>query len=171
MNLLKELMLLLMTFGFGTLSSAGVFTVLATIGLIPRFAGRMHLANKAVVLENMVILGTMAGCIVSVFDRYCMWGDYVSQHLAAQEADSWMYSDVWKLWEMVGQIGLAIFGIFGGMFIGALALAIAEMLNSYPISARRLGFKKGLSIVIMAIAAGKIVGSLWYFAESFFAQG
>ena len=30
---------------FGILSSAGVFTVLASVGLVPRFAGKMHVAG------------------------------------------------------------------------------------------------------------------------------
>ena len=31
--------------------SAGVFTVLISVGLIPRFAGKMHVARKIFVLE------------------------------------------------------------------------------------------------------------------------
>lgn len=56
------------------------------------------------------------------------------------------------------------FGLFAGMFIGCLALAIAEMLDSIPIFARRISFRHGLGGAILGMAAGKICGSLFYFA-------
>ena len=39
----------------------------------------------------------------------------------------------------------------------------AEMLDSIPIFARRVGFRHGLGIAICAMAAGKFAGSLLYF--------
>ena len=59
---------------------------------------------------------------------------------------------------------MVIFGLFAGMFIGWLALAIAEMLDSIPIFARRISFRHGLGGAILGMAAGKICGSLFYFA-------
>ena len=47
---------------------------------------------------------------------------------------------------------------------GCLALAIAEMLDSIPIFARRISFRHGLGGAILGMAAGKICGSLFYFA-------
>ena len=67
--------------------------------------------------------------------------------------------------EAVDGIGAqAVFGLFAGMFIGCLALAIAEMLDSIPIFARRISFRHGLGWAILGMAAGKICGSLFYFA-------
>ena len=54
--------------------------------------------------------------------------------------------------------------IVSGMFIGCLALAIAEMLDSIPIFARRISFRHGLGWAVLGMAAGKICGSLFYFA-------
>ena len=45
-----------------------------------------------------------------------------------------------------------------------MALAIAEMLDSIPIFARRISFRHGLGGAILGMAAGKICGSLFYFA-------
>ena len=62
----------------------------------------------------------------------------------------------------------AVFGLFSGMFIGCLALAIAEMLDSIPIFARRISFRHGLGWAILGMAAGKLCGSLLYFATEFY---
>ena len=41
--------------------------------------------------------------------------------------------------------------------------AIAEMLDSIPIFARRIAFRQGLGVAVLAVAAGKVAGSLVYF--------
>ena len=69
-----------------------------------------------------------------------------------------------RLWTAAGIGAQAVFGLFAGMFIGCLALAIAEMLDSIPIFARRISFRHGLGGAILGMAAGKICGSLFYFA-------
>ena len=71
----------------------------------------------------------------------------------------------------MGGVILILWGFFAGMFVGCLALAIAEMLNSIPIFSRRIGFRHGLGIAITAAAFGKLTGSLIYFAEGIFRSG
>ena len=48
---LKQVFLGICGLSFGLLASAGVFTVLVSVGLIPRFAGKMHVAKKVFALE------------------------------------------------------------------------------------------------------------------------
>ena len=62
-----------------------------------------------------------------------------------------------------GEVFLGIAGLFIGMFVGCLALAIAEMLDSIPIFARRVSYRHGLGIAVLAVAIGKLLGSLYYF--------
>ena len=50
---------------FGGLSSAGVFTVLIAVGLIPRFAGKTHTSRHVFLYEEMVVAGAIAGCIIA----------------------------------------------------------------------------------------------------------
>ncbi|MCH5275472.1 MAG: stage V sporulation protein AB [Lachnospiraceae bacterium] len=150
---LRYLLLIICGASFGLLAAAGVFTVLVAVGLIPRFAGKTHTAKKVMLYEEMVIAGTVIGGLVSVFERYCHIGDWLLQQGLPH-----------RLLQMAGNAFLVIFGILAGMFIGCLALAIAEMLDSVPIFARRVGFRHGLGIAISAMAAGKLVGSLFYFA-------
>ena len=47
-------------------------------------------------------------------------------------------------------------------------MAIAEMLDSIPIFARRISFRHGLGIAVIAMALGKMVGAffhLWFLPE------
>lgn len=161
MTFLKMIFMAVMAASFGSLSSAGVFTVLASIGLVPRFAGRFHISKYVFVLEEMVVLGTIVGCVFSVFGRYMQIGSWMREHAVFGNSTQ-------AVWSVIAAIIIIMFGAFAGMFIGCLALAIAEMLDSIPIFTRRIGFRHGLGIVILAMAAGKLIGSLLYFAQSFY---
>ena len=63
----------------------------------------------------------------------------------------------------LGGIGLAVMGIFFGIFVGSWILALAEIVNIFPVFFRRMSVTKGLSLVIIAIAAGKTLGSMLHF--------
>jgi stage V sporulation protein AB len=67
------------------------------------------------------------------------------------------------LWLALGRVSQGVYGLFSGMFIGCLALAIAEMLDSIPIFARRIAFRHGMGLAILGMAMGKLAGSLLYF--------
>lgn len=145
--------LIILGTSYGLLAAAGVFTVLVAVGLVPRFAGKTHTGKKVVLYEEMVIFGTLSGCILSVFSRYCGVGAWLQQR----------YPEHLQAFLELGSAFQAVFGIFAGMFIGCLALAIAEMLDSIPIFARRISFRHGLGFAILGMAAGKLCGSLVYF--------
>ena len=55
---------------------------------------------------------------------------------------------------------LGIGGLFTGIFVGGWILALAEVVNVFPVYCRRLGITKGLSWIVIAMAAGKVSGSL-----------
>ena len=149
----KELLLILIGSSYGLLSAAGVFTVFVAVGLVPRFAGKTHTAKYILVYEEMVVFGTMVGGFVSVFSRYSGVGAYLQQ----------TFPENLRLWLWLGTVVQLIFGLFCGMFVGCLALAIAEMLDSIPIFARRISFRHGLGFAILGVAIGKLCGSLLYF--------
>ena len=147
--------LFLFLFGgsYGLLAAAGVFTVLVAVGLVPRFAGKTHTGKKVTLYEEMVIFGTLFGCLLSVFSRYCRIGAWLQGKFPGGSS----------FLSVLGNIAQGIFGIFAGMFIGCLALAIAEMLDSIPIFARRISFRHGIGLAVLSMAAGKLCGSLFYF--------
>ncbi len=161
---LKQIFLALIGGSAGLIVSAGVFTVLISVGLIPRFAGKMHVADRVFVLEEMVICGTLVGSFFSVYGRWAMIGSFVREHtLFGLEATE-------GVWRFAGTLIQIIFGLFAGIFVGCLALAIAEMLNTIPVFARRIGFRHGLGIAIFSVAMGKLIGSIIYFTQRIFIQ-
>ena len=138
---------------FGLLAAAGVFTVLIAVGLIPRFAGKTHTSSHVFLYEEMVVAGTIIGSFLSIFSRYSQIGAFLQMRLPS----------LTSVWLGAGNVVLAVFGLFCGMFVGCLALAIAEMLDSIPIFARRISFRHGIGVVVISMALGKLTGSLFYF--------
>ena len=131
----------------GLLISFGMFTVLFVIGMIPRFAGKTHTGDKIIWYEESVILGSVLGGVFSIFYPWIDLGHYLGK--------------------TVSLIILGGCGIFAGVFVGCLALAIGEMLNTIPIFTRRIGFRHGLGLVVSSMALGKFAGSLYYFLAGF----
>ena len=161
----KNLFLAIIGISAGLVVSGGVFTVLISVGLIPRFAGKMHVARKIFLLEEMVVLGTLFGNLFSVFSDYGMIGAFILNHQIFGVSASV------GVWHLIGTVLLIAIGFFSGIFVGCLALAIAEMLNTIPIFSRRIGFRHGLGVAILFVALGKLAGSLLYFTQQVYLYG
>lgn len=161
---LKQLFLAVVGISFGLFAAGGVFTVLISVGLIPRFAGKMHVSRKVLLFEEAVVFGVVMGTFLSVFDRYGRIGELVREgQVFGTGTDA--------VWGWIGTAVIMLFGLFAGIFVGCLALAIAEMLNTIPVFARRIGFRHGLGIVVLSIALGKAAGSLLYFIRAVYLYG
>lgn len=161
LNSIKLIFLGFFGLASGMLVSGGATTVLLSIGLIPRFAGKLHVGKKAVLLENMAILGVIFGAVVSIFGEKMQAGAWIMTNLP-----EWM-----TIWQVMGNGLLILYGLGAGIFVGCLALTIAEMLDTIPIFARRTGLRQGIGIVITAMAFGKLAGSLVYFSQGVFFYG
>ena len=157
MEILENILLGILGIGAGFGVSGGVFTTLIAIGLIPRFAGKTHTAKHIFLYEEMVVCGTLFGGLVSIFFPFLDIVGVVGRIPGLKD-----------VYPYVAVLILAVFGLFAGIFVGCLALAIAEMLDSIPIFARRMKFRHGVGIVILCMAIGKTVGSLIYFWKGFF---
>lgn len=145
----------------GLLVSAGIFTVLLAVGLAPRFVGATHTAKKIFLYEGCIMAGAVLGTFFSVVPALFHAGEWLRRQI-------WLFSDgagsfLSDAVDVLGQVFLGAAGLFMGMFVGCLALAIAEMLNSIPIFARRISYRHGLGIALLAVALGKLAGSLFYF--------
>lgn len=150
---MRIFLLIVLGVSYGLLAAAGVFTVLVAVGLVPRFAGKTHTAKKVFLYEEMVIFGTITGTVLSVFPEYMQFAAFWQDR-----HPEWM-----SVWNGIGIGAEAVYGLFAGMFIGCLALAIAEMLDSIPIMSRRISFRHGMGVAILCMAIGKLCGSLFYF--------
>lgn len=64
---IKEIVIILFGLAGGCVVAGGVFTVFTAVGLIPRFAEQTGSADHILLYENMLILGTLAGLITTVY--------------------------------------------------------------------------------------------------------
>lgn len=155
--ILSQILLAVIGLGAGILVSAGVFTVLLSVGLVPRFAGKTHTGKKIFLYEEMVVFGTLAGCLASIFPEMLIFCRKLGRTFMGKAAFGCLV--------LTAEV---LTGLFAGIFVGCLALAIAEMLDSIPILTRRIGFRHGLGLMVLAIALGKALGSLLYFGHQIF---
>lgn len=133
--------------GFLGLSSGlsvagGVFTVFTAVGLVPRFAEHTKSSDHIVTYENMIILGCFLGTLYSLFSGLTPPVAF-GKELAC--------------------FVLGFVGLFTGVYVGTLAVSIAELLDAIPIMAHRINIKRGVSLVIAGLAIGKLIGSLFYY--------
>lgn len=63
----KLILLWIMGISSGLMVSAGVFTVLFVVGLVPRFAGRTDTAWCEIFYEECLIFGAVLADVLSVF--------------------------------------------------------------------------------------------------------
>ena len=89
----------------GLAVSAGTFAFLIVIGVIPRMIGKCNRAAETLHFENAVILGGICGNLASVFLQIRI---------------------------PFGPALLCVYGISAGIFVGSIAVALAEILNTFP---------------------------------------
>ncbi|MBP3677136.1 MAG: stage V sporulation protein AB, partial [Agathobacter sp.] len=77
----------------------------------------------------------------------------------------------WKkkwLFELLGKTLLTIFGMSAGIFVGCLAVALAEILDTFPIFFRRIHLKDEFGeVLLFVMALGKMLGSLFFFLTGY----
>lgn len=134
--LIKEIFLRLIGIAAGFAVSAGTFAFMIVIGVVPRMIGKCNRAAETMHFENAIILGGILGNIISVFLNIRI---------------------------PFGPLFLCAYGLSAGIFVGCIAVALAEILNTFPIMFRRTGLKEGLSYVMIVMALGKMFGSLYFF--------
>lgn len=156
MQLIKEAFLAALGISSGLMVSAGVFTVLLSVGMTPRFAGKTGTQNYIFHYENCIIGGAITGTVFSVIQGTLQVGAWIRGKLEGCR----MPFLAQKILENLDSLLVVINGLFMGIFVGCLAMAIAEMLDSIPIFARRISFRHGLGMVVLAVALGKLAGGL-----------
>lgn len=145
-----QLLLAFLGLAAGLSVASGVFTVFTAVGLVPRFAEHTGSGNYIMKYENAIILGCFAGNVFSLFSG--LFGGLSLFQPGGGAVLRW-----------IGIVLLAVTGLFVGIYVGTLAVSIAEMLDAIPIMTHRIGVKRGVSFVIGGLAVGKLVGSLFYY--------
>lgn len=133
--LLESAFLAFIGLAAGGMVAAGTFAFIVMLGVFTRLAARTRTAQYTSIYENAIILGGTIGNVLFVY-----------------EPNIPLYS-----------VGLVLFGLFSGIFVGCLAMALAEVLKVFPILVKRVGLVEGLPFVVAAVAAGKAVGAFMQF--------
>lgn len=133
MDILQTIVLAMIGLAGGLAVAGGVFSLISILGVFPRMTDRLGLAPYTRQIENIVMLGGTAGSLMTVY----------------------------KPEILLGSTFLAIFGIFAGVFVGSLAMALAETLKVVPVLCQRTNLQLGISVLITAIALGKGFGTLY----------
>lgn len=136
---IKHLFLGFIGLASGVGVAAGTFAFIIVIGVVPRMIAKCNRAESTILFENMIVLGGIFGTIMSVFTDISL---------------------------PVGHWLLYVYGFCAGIFVGCIAVALAEILNTFPIIFRRFQIKEGLSWIMLFMAFGKMCRSVLVFWTS-----
>ena len=120
---------------FGLAISAGLFAFLIGLGVVSDFADRTHTGKYVTLYEDCIVLGGILGDLFWIYEAEFLKGGWL----------------------------LAGFGLLSGIFVGCWSMALADILNIFPIFIRRAKITTGLSWLIVGMALGKSLGALLYF--------
>lgn len=132
---LKTILMAIAGFSSGVMVAGGIFALIVGLKIIPRFADFTHTAHHMMLYENCIVWGGILGNIVNVYD----------------------------LPVRTGFIGLVVFGFVGGIYVGAWAMALAEIVDTIPIFTRRVSLKRGFRLMIYMMAVGRTIGGMIHF--------
>lgn len=131
----RQLLLALIGLSAGVTVAGGLFSFVVSLGVVSDFADRTHTGNHILLYETSVALGGIIGNILFIY----------------------------QIPIPVGTAVLMLFGIFAGIFVGCWSMALAEILNVFPIFIRRVKILKGIPYIILSIALGKGIGACLFF--------
>ena len=121
----------------GVAVAGGLFAFIVELGVIADFADRTHTGEKIHFYEDCTALGGILGNLIYVFG----------------------------IGVPAGNAGLGIFGIFAGIFTGCWAMALAEILNVFPVFMRRARIVRYMTVLVVSLAVGKGLGACLFFFQ------
>ncbi|WP_246067173.1 stage V sporulation protein AB [Paenibacillus koleovorans] len=133
--IMEALLLGLIGIGGGMAVGGGMVAFLVVLDVIPRLAQIAKSPHRVHSLEAAVVSGALFFTLADFMN-----GSFRLAPLAA----------------------IAI-GLLSGCFVGMLAGALTEVLNVFPIMAKRLGIGDYIIWLLMAMVFGKVAGSLFDF--------
>ena len=123
----------------GFFIASGLVALVIGLGIVTRYAGITKTAGSLRFYECCCMAGAL-------------FGDLFSLGTFSFSLPSWT---------------AGVFWLFAGIYLGSWIIALGEVVNLFSILCRRIGLTRGLPFVILCMAAGKIAGSLYYFASGF----
>ena len=127
-----KLFLIIFGLSSGIMVGAGVISLLILVGIIPRMAQLSNTRSFINFYEKILVIGTFLGALISI------------QNISIS----------------IGKIGVIVFGLAYGIFVGFLSSGLAEILDYIPIASRRLKIPaQYLKYIIISLLIGKVIGS------------
>ena len=117
----------------GILVAGGMFAFLALVGVVTRLAAGTETAKFLMFYEDMSLLGATLGNLAYIYNVGLPTGFF----------------------------GFLLYGLGAGVFTGCLAAALAEVVKMMPVLSERVNLKKGMTVIMVVFAMGKLVGSLY----------
>lgn len=133
----REVLLAVIGLSAGIVVAGGLFSFIIGLGVVSDFADRTHTGEHILLYEDSVALGGILGNIFWVYHIHIPGG-------------AWL---------------VPVFGLLGGIFVGCWAMALAEILNVFPIFIRRVKLLRFIPCLILGIALGKGLGALLFFMK------
>lgn len=112
--------------------SAGYVAFITLLGVFEKLSEKYKAFKYTRLIETMIICGVTLGNLIYLF--------HIKVYL--------------------GIVGLVLFNLLGGIFVGCLAGALSETLNTFPIISRRFNIREFLPYVLIAAALGKAAGCM-----------
>lgn len=119
----------------GITVAGGLFSFIIGLGVVSDFADRTHTGEHILLYEDATALGGMLGNIFFIFQIPIPYAGFI----------------------------LPVFGILSGIFVGCWSMALAEILDVFPIFIRRLKLIRCIPWAILGMALGKGAGALLFF--------
>lgn len=133
----EQILLAVIGLSGGVAVAAGLFAFIVELGVVADFADRTHTGEHITFYEDCVALGGILGNLVYVF----------------------------RISLPLGTPLLAVIGLFSGIFAGCWAMALAEILNVFPVFMRRIKIVRYVSVFVVSMALGKGLGALLFFGQ------
>lgn len=134
---MQQILLAVIGLSAGGVVAGGVFSFIIGLGVVSDFADRTHTGEHIRLYEDAIALGGILGTIFFIFHIQIPGGAWLAP----------------------------VFGLFGGIFVGCWAMALAEILNLFPIFIRRAKLQMCIKYIILGIAMGKSAGAFLFFAQ------
>lgn len=131
---IRQIFLGILGLSSGLAVAGGMFALFIALGVVSRFAGKTHTAEYIWYYEDAAAIGGILGNLF------------------------WIY----QIPVPVGMVGVVSYGLFAGIFTGAWAMALTEIVDTVPIFSRRIRLKTGMPWIILSMALGRALGALVY---------
>lgn len=131
----KQAALAIIGLSAGIVVAGGLFAFIIGLSVVSDFADRTHTGSHVMLYEDCVAVGGILSSIFYIYQIHIPYGKWL----------------------------LPVFGLFAGIFVGCWSMALAEVLNLFPIFIRRGKLVRCIPYIILSVALGKALGAFIFF--------